>query len=75
MRTHITSRTWMPEQLEELRALVTAGASPARAAARLKRSIASVQIKAKDEGFPFVDRRIVKRQQRKLEAESRRGLG
>lgn len=71
----ITTRTWTPEQIEELRKLVETGASPHRAAARLKRSVTSVQNKAKTEGFPFADRRSVKRLQRTREAEVRRDLG
>ena len=65
----------MPDQIEELRALVEAGASPAKAAARLKRSTVAVQIKAKDLGYPFTDMRILKRRRLMREAEVRRKFG
>ncbi len=63
MNRHVTNRSWMPEHIEELRQLVNAGASPLRAAARLKRSRFAVQMKAKESGFPFMDKRVAKRQQ------------
>ena len=72
---HITTRTWTPKQIEELRKLVETGASPHRAAARLKRSVTSVQSKAKAEGFPFKDLREVKKDRREREAEVRKELG
>jgi len=72
---HITSRTWTLEQFAELKALVEAGASPLRAAARLKRSVMSVQGKAKAEGIPFKDLRVVKRDRLQRESEARRELG
>lgn len=75
MNRHVTSRSWTSEHIEELRKLVEAGASPLRAAARLNRTSVSVQIKAKELGIPFRDKRIVKRQQRTREAEARRELG
>jgi hypothetical protein len=65
----------MPDQIEELRTLVEAGASPAKAAARLKRSTVAVQIKAKDLGYPFTDMRILKRRRLMREAEVRRKFG
>lgn len=73
--THVTNRTWMPAQVEELRRLVEAGASPVKAAARLKRSTVSVQIKAKDLGTPFADKRVLKRRRLMRESEVRRKLG
>jgi len=72
---HVTNRTWMPAQIDELRQLVEAGASPVKAAARLKRSTTSVQIKAKDLGYPFADKRVLKRRRLMREAEVRRKLG
>lgn len=75
MTRHMTNRSWTSEHIEELRRLVENGASPLRAAARLRRTATSVQIKAKESGFPFLDKRIVKRQQRTREAEARRELG
>jgi hypothetical protein len=74
-RRHLTSRTWLPEQIQELRALVKAGASPVRAAARFKRTVIAVQTVAKLNGFPFPDFRKVKRRQRIRESEVRRDLG
>lgn len=75
MTRHITSRTWLPEQIEVLRKLVETGASPIKAAARLKRSAVSIQMKAKETGVPFPDRRHVKRKQKLREAEARKALG
>ncbi len=74
MRTHVTSRTWTAEQIKELKDLVEAGASPNRAAARLKRSVVAVQAKAKAEGFPFKDLRQVKRDWQLREAKVRQDL-
>lgn len=67
----VTSRSWTPDDLEQLRKLALNGASPARAAARFNRSIPAVQIRAKREGFPFEDVRKVKRDMRKREAAAR----
>lgn len=75
MTGHITNRSWTSEHVEELRKLVKAGASPLRAAAHLRRTTIAVQIKAKNAGFPFTDKRVAKRQQRLREAEARRDLG
>jgi hypothetical protein len=75
MGRHITSRTWTLEHLEELKALVKAGASPVRAAARLKRTIASVRTIAKQGGFPFPDQRYVKRDRLQRETDVRKELG
>ncbi len=75
MVRHITTRTWLPHQVEELKKLVEAGASPARAAAHFRRTQCAVQIKAKAEGFPFTDRREVKRQLRAREISERTQLG
>jgi GcrA cell cycle regulator len=72
---HVTNRTWMPAQVEELKRLVEAGASPLKAATRLKRSTIAVQIKAKDLGCPFVDKRVLKRRRLMRESEVRRKLG
>lgn len=72
---HITNRTWLPEHIDELRTLVEAGVSPARAGVRLKKSSVAVQTRAKAEGFPFPDKRVLKRRQRAKENEERRALG
>lgn len=74
MRSHVTSRTWTAEQIKELKDLVEAGASPNRAAARLKRSVVAVQTKAKAEGFPFKHLRDVKRDRQLREAEAQREM-
>lgn len=74
MARHVTNRTWLPEQVEELRALVESGASPVRAAARFKRTVVSVKIKAKAEGFPFRDVRQVRRDRLKRETKALREL-
>lgn len=73
--THVTNRTWMPAQIEELKQLVEAGASPLKAASRLKRSMIAVQTKAKDLGCPFVEKRVLKRHRLMREAEVLRKLG
>jgi serine/threonine-protein kinase RIO1 len=72
--THITTRTWMPEDLEKLRRFVEAGVSPNRVAVHFKRSIAAVKQRAYQEGFPFPDMRDVKRQRSK-EAWTQNSLG
>jgi hypothetical protein len=73
--THITTRTWRPEDLEKLRTLVESGVSPIRAAVHFKRTVVGVKAKAKQEGFPFPDMRDLKRLQRRKEAWTRETLG
>lgn len=73
--THVTNRTWMPAHIDELRKLVETGASPVKAATRLKRTTVAVQIKAKDLGYPFADKRVLKRRRLMREAQVRRKLG
>lgn len=53
----ITSRSWTPDQVERLEELLAAKASPARAAVVLRRSIVSVQVKARAIGKPFPNMR------------------
>ncbi|MFT6671958.1 MAG: hypothetical protein ACJAVZ_003440 [Afipia broomeae] len=53
----VTSRSWTPAQIERLEELLAAKASPARAAVVLKRSIVSVQVKARALGKPFPNMR------------------
>ncbi|MEH2511248.1 hypothetical protein V1291_002602 [Nitrobacteraceae bacterium AZCC 1564] len=57
---HPTSRSWTPEDIEKLRHFVETGVSPARTAAHFKRSMVSVQARARQEGFP--DRRYLQRE-------------
>jgi hypothetical protein len=64
MPRHITNRTWMPEDLSSLEAMVKSGASATRAAAAFRRTIASVKIQAKKLGCPFPDERLLKRKRR-----------
>ena len=60
MRAKIT-RTWTADEVAKLSALLDTGASAIRAAAALKRSIISVQGKARDLGRPFPHKRAIKR--------------
>ncbi len=53
MGKFITNRSWTPEDLEALRQHVAAGSSPARASVHLKRSISSIQSKARLKDFHF----------------------
>lgn len=64
---HPTSRSWTPDDIEKLRHFVETGVSPARAAAHFKRSMVSVQARARQEGFPFPDRRYLQRERRAKE--------
>lgn len=75
MRQHVTNRTWSPAHLDRLRELVLAGASPARVAAHLHRSMTSVQSQAKRLGCPFPDSRVLKRARRDKEAAARKDSG
>ena len=58
--TRITRRSWTPEQIDLLRALIDQGASPARASVALKRPQLAVQNKARQLGKPFPDIRNVR---------------
>ncbi len=53
----LTSRSWTPEQVECLERLLANKVSPARAAVILRRSIVSVQVKARALGKPFPNMR------------------
>ncbi len=55
--THITSRSWTDDDLMRLKTLVSEKATPLRAAAILKRSMISVQVKARELGAPFPKRK------------------
>jgi hypothetical protein len=56
----VTSVSWTPEQLEQLQQLVSKGASAARAAAALRRSMQSVKDKARHIGLPFPRRKALR---------------
>ena len=70
----LITRAWTPEQIEQLRALVTGKASAVRAAAALSRSIISVQGKARELGMPFPHKRKVKADRLLKEAAVRANL-
>ncbi len=59
-------RGWTEEELEKLKALVKAGASPYRASVALGRSRAHVRIKAREIGYPFPHLREVKTKTREI---------
>jgi hypothetical protein len=61
---------WTPEQIVRLEMLLDAGASAVRAAAALRRTIISVQQKARQIGRPFPHKRAVKRARLAKEAEA-----
>jgi hypothetical protein len=65
--SHMTNRTWRPDDIERLKQLVASGVSAARAAVVFRRSIVSVKGQAKRLGFPFPDERILKRERRARE--------
>lgn len=59
---YIAKRIWRPEDVAKLKDFVERGVSPMRAAAHFRRSIGAVQERARLEGFPFPDRRVVRRE-------------
>lgn len=56
----VTSVSWTAEKLERLQELVSGGASVARAAVVLRRSMFSVQQKAREIGSPFPTQRTLR---------------
>ena len=46
-------RLWRDQEIDQLKALVTSGASALRASVALKRSVVQVKKKARELGFPF----------------------
>ena len=64
MPRHMTSRTWMPDDLRRLEDMVRSGVSATRAAVAFRRSIVSVKTQAKRLGCPFPDERALKRNRR-----------
>ncbi len=51
MPTHVTSRTWMPNDLERLKQMVETNVSAVRAAVAFKRSVVAVKIKGEGAGL------------------------
>jgi hypothetical protein len=70
----VSRRSWTPEQIEILLALVHKGISPARASVVLKRRQLAVQSKARQLGRPFPDVRGVRAAQRVRELEKLESL-
>jgi hypothetical protein len=68
--THVTNRTWMPDDLRLLQEMADRGVSAARAAVALRRSINSIKIQAKKIGRPFPDERVLKRERRSREQQA-----
>jgi hypothetical protein len=64
MPRHVTSRTWSAEDIQRLKTMVSSGVSAGRVSVALRRSIHSVKVKAKENGFPFPDERQLKRERR-----------
>lgn len=69
MMPHVTSKSWTPEQEAKLQKLIESGASAFKAAAALKRSIISVQAKARQFGTPFPHKRAVRKARLAREAD------
>lgn len=67
---HVTSRTWMPDDIRRLQEMSKSGISAARAAVVLRRSISCVKAKAKSLGSPFPDERLLKRERRSRERQA-----
>jgi hypothetical protein len=70
----ITRRSWTPEQIELLRALLMKGASAARASVVLRRPKLAVQNKARQLGIPFPDIRQVRAARLAREASERESI-
>jgi hypothetical protein len=68
--THVTNRTWMPDDLRRLQEMAERGISAARVAVALRRSINSIKIQAKKIGCPFPDERVLKRERRTREQQA-----
>jgi hypothetical protein len=60
MPRHANSRSWTPEQILRLKALVSQGVSPNRASVALKRPVSSIRVKARELGKPFPTEREAK---------------
>jgi hypothetical protein len=59
IRRRVPRRPWTIDATEELRLLVVRGVSAAVAASLMKRNISTLRKYARDNGFPFPDRRHV----------------
>lgn len=59
-------RVWTPEEIEQLKKMVAAGASAVRVSLALKRPTSSVKNRARDEGMPFPPDRVFKKTQRMI---------
>lgn len=68
---HPTNRSWTPKQIERLKELANAGASPARIAAATKRSIMSVKMRARQVGVEIRTVRQIRARMRDAEREVR----
>jgi len=69
----VRKRPWSDADVERLAAIVTAGGTPIRAAAALKRRIASCQLQARKMGTPFTLKHII-RKQTKLESKRKQSV-
>jgi hypothetical protein len=67
---HPTRLSWTPEQIARLEAMIDAGATAFRAAAAMKRTIISVQTKARQLGKPFPHVRAIRRARLAKEAQA-----
>ena len=67
-------KAWSDEELKRLAAIVAAGGSPVRAAAALKRRIASCQNQARKMGTPFKSLLITRKAVRERCAAAEREL-
>jgi stalled ribosome rescue protein Dom34 len=65
--THVTKRTWTPDDLRRLQEMAERGYSAARAAVALRRRIAGIKVQPKKIGCPFPDERVLKRERRARE--------
>ncbi len=54
-------RAWTADDLEKLKQMAATGASPMRCGAALKRTAASVRVKARELGTPFRSQREVRK--------------
>ena len=68
----VRKRRWSDAEMAQLAAIIAAGGTPMRAAAALKRRIASCQLQARKMGTPFRLKHIIRKQTKaKCEAAER----
>ena len=74
--SHMKSRKskWSEEELKQLAEIVTAGGTPLRAAAKLKRNMTSCRIQARAIGVPFSPLRVRQKNLRQKCAAAERQL-